>query len=133
MQLRAWQLQLAEHCRNTTMKLGLMAKKKGKAKKKKPQRSKYKDEITDFLFAEGLEMRRKSKEKKPKRNRYSPKDEIPDFLFRTCMSRVRNTAIFYILLNWYIMRNTNIKKRTQLQSIDMFTSYGHIKKPNKNT
>ena len=27
------------------------------------------------------------------------------------------------------MRNTQIKKLLQLQSMDMFTSYGHIKKP----
>ena len=54
-------------------------KKEGKAKKKKPQSSRYKKEIPDFLFAKGLEKRRKSKKKKPQRSKY--KDEISEFLF----------------------------------------------------
>ena len=69
MQLRAWQLHLAEHLPITTVKLGL-----------KPQRSRYKDEIPDLLFAEGLEKIRKSKKKKSQRSRY--KDEIPVFISR---------------------------------------------------
>ena len=54
--------------------------KRRKNNKKKPQRSRYKDEIPDFLFAEGLESRRKSKKKKSQKSRY--KDEVPVFISR---------------------------------------------------
>ena len=53
---------------------------KRKSNKKKPQRSRYKDEIPAFLFAEGLERRRKNKKKKSQRSRY--KDEMPVFISR---------------------------------------------------
>ena len=54
--------------------------KRRKSNTKKPQRSRYKDEIPDFLFAEGLERRRKSKKMKSQRSRY--KDEMPVFISR---------------------------------------------------
>ena len=59
-------MQLAEHSRITTVKLGLMAKEKGKQKRVAAKRQLYEREIPDFLFAEGLEKKRKSKKKSRK-------------------------------------------------------------------
>ena len=45
------------------MKLGLVAKEKGKQKRVDAKRQLYQREIPDFLFAEGLEKKRQSKKK----------------------------------------------------------------------
>ena len=48
------------------MKLGLVAKEKGKQKRVDAKRQLYEREIPDFLFAEGLEKKRQSKKKSHK-------------------------------------------------------------------
>ena len=59
-------MQLAEHWRITTVKLGLMAKEKGKQKRVAAKKQLYERETPDFFFAEGLEMKRQSKKKSRK-------------------------------------------------------------------
>ena len=82
-------------------------RKRRKSNKKLPQRSRYKDEIPDFLFAEGLEKRRKSKKKKSQRSRY--KDEIPVFISRltgiecTTQKNKKTYAVLQFMDYVYIM------------------------------
>ena len=47
-----------------------MAKEKGKQKRVAAKKQLYEREIPDFSFAEGLEKKRQSKKKKPRRSRY---------------------------------------------------------------
>ena len=56
-------MQLAEHWRITTVKLGLMAKEKGKQKRVAAKKQLYEREIPDFLFAESLRKKKQSKKK----------------------------------------------------------------------
>ena len=45
------------------------------------------------------------------------------------MSKIRNTGISSLYLVQLVDTQQKIKKKLQFKSMDMFTSYGHIKKP----
>ena len=87
-------MQLAEHWRISTVKLGLVAEEKEKQKRVDAKRQLYEREIPDFLFAEGLEKKRQIKRKSHKEADITCiKTKFPQ-----CMSKVRNTVIWSLYL-----------------------------------
>ena len=100
-----------------------------------PQRSRYKDEIPDFLFPEGLEKRRKIRKKKPQRSIYIKRGNARFFIsdMQVQSKKYENFVFISRLTSFY---NAQHKKLKNVRSSSLWTCLHHmviLKSQNKNT
>ena len=126
-------MQLAEHWRITTLKLGLMAKEKGKQKRVATKKQLYEREIPDFLFSEGLEKKRQSKKKAAKKQilRRNSRFLISDMHVQS--KKYGNFVFISRLTAWYILRNTKINVYAALVNGHIYIIMAMLRSRDKNT